>query len=239
MNCRVCDGVYGVAGSPYEAPAYLPHTVLVTDVARDPKWVKDVWELPKEPVIVPALGVPTWKHPSLEDAARCGEHRLRHLVAGRRVVAAGPVATAALLGPGRHAAGKWHGNVMPVPALSIAPRRARLTGAYMARSGLYAAEVDPVYQGVTPAAEVITMMDRAVGAAWDLETDGLDPRGTGEILCMSITLRGGKGIMGTYTVTSTDICLWLATSTGRKILLRTMVSTTSCGVSRSMAYAPQ
>ena len=205
MSCRVCNGYYGVAGDHYAPPSGLPHTVLVTDVARDPAWVKDVWELPDEPYVLPALGVPTWKHPSAEDAAKCGEHRLRHLVAGKRVVAAGPVAAAALLGPGRHAIGRWHGGVMPVHGLFTATRRERLTGAYMARSGLHAGRVDPRYRGVVGAREVISMMDRALSASWDLETDGLDPRGRGDILCMSITLCGNDGPTGTYTLVGSDI----------------------------------
>lgn len=205
MSCRVCDGYYGIAGDHYNVPGDLPETVLVTDVARDPAWVKDVWELPEEPVVVPALGVPTWRHPSAEDAARCGEHRLRRIVGDRKAVAVGPVATAALLGPGRIALGRWHGKVMPVPEIATTTRRERLTGAYMARSGLHAGTVDPAYRGVTPAREVVTMMGCATEAAWDLETDGLDPRGAGEILCMSITLGDDTGIMGTYTVTGADI----------------------------------
>lgn len=207
MSCRVCNGHYGVAGGHYAPPSGLPHTVLVTDVARDPAWVKDVWELPEEPTIVPALGVPTWRHPSIEDAARCGEHRLRGLVASRKVVAVGPVATAALLGPGRHAVGKWHGNVMPVPVISTASRRERLTGAYMARSGLHQGAIDPKHSGRVDAWEVVTLMDRAEGASWDLETDGLDPRSGRDILCMSITLWDGSGIIGTFTITGTDIQL--------------------------------
>ena len=207
MGCRVGEGAYGVAGSPYEAPAYLIGTVLVTDVARDPAWVRQVWELPEEPVIVPALCLPTWKHPSLEDAARCGEHRLRHLVAGKKAVAVGPIATAALLGKGRHAVGKWHGNVMPVPSISTSSRRERLTGAYMARSGLHQGSVDPKYRGEVGTREAIALMGCAAGAAWDLETDGLDPRGSGDILCMSVTLWGSSGVTDTFTVTGTDIRL--------------------------------
>lgn len=207
MHCRVCDGAYGVAGEPYADPKVLPDTVLVTDVYRDPAWVRDVWELPEEPVIVPALGVPTWGHPSLKDAARCGDHRLRRLLAGRKTVAAGPIATATLLGPGRHSLGKWHRNVMPVPNISTQNRRDRLTGAYMARSGLYPATVDPKYQGLTQAPEVIKSMSCASGASWDLETDGLDPRGSGDILAMSITTWDDSGITGTFTVTGDDILL--------------------------------
>lgn len=207
MSCRVCNGHYGMAGDHYAPPSGLPHTVLVTDVARDPSWVQDVWELPEEPYVLPALGAPTWRHPSAEDAAKCGEHRLRHLVAGKRVVAAGPVATAALLGPGIHAPGRWHAGVMPVPAISTATRRERLTGAYMARSGLHEGRVDPKHKGVVGAWEVISMMNWALGASWDLETDGLDPRSGRDILCMSITLWESTGIIGTFTITGTDIQL--------------------------------
>jgi len=182
--------------------------VLVTDVPRDPMWVKDVWELPEEPYVLPALGVPTWRHPSAEDAAKCGEHRLRNLVAGKRVVAVGPVATAALLGPGRHSIGRWHGDVMPVHGLSTDTRRERLTGAYMARSGLHAGSVDPRHRGVVGAREVISMMDHALSASWDLETDGLDPRGSGDILCMSITLCGNYGPIGTYTLVVRSLLFW-------------------------------
>lgn len=205
MSCRVCDGHYGVAGAPYEAPTYLPNTVLVTDVARDPKWVQDVWELPEEPAIVPALGVPTWKHPSAEDAYACGQHRLTEVLAGRRAVTSGPVATAALLGPGRHSAGKWHGNVMPVPGISTASRRDRLTGAYVARSGMHPGHVNPKYLGAVTTRQVIMSMAYATGVSWDLETDGLDPRGAGDILCMSITTWNDGGIIGTYTLTGSDI----------------------------------
>lgn len=205
MSCRVCDGYYGVAGEAYRDRGITQDTVLVTDVARDPSWVKEVWELPDEPAVVPALGVPTWKHPSLEDAARCGEHRLRHLVAGKKVVAAGPIATAALLGPGRHSLGKWHGNVMPAPSISTQNRRDRLTGAYIARSGLHTGAVDPRYRGLVGAFEAAAMIDSSSGAAWDLETDGLEPRGSGEILCMSITTWDSHGISGTCIVNESDI----------------------------------
>lgn len=207
MNCRVCDGAYGAAGDPYGYPGELPDTVLVTEVELDPSWVKEVWELPEEPVIVPALGLPTWSHPSADDAFRCGEHRLRRIVGDRKSVAVGPVATAALLGPGRQALGRWHGNVMPVPSVSTQNRKDRLTGAYMARSGLYQGTVDPKYRGVVKAAEVIESMNRASGASWDLETDGLDPRAGRDILCMSITTWGDSGVLGTFTVTGDDILL--------------------------------
>ena len=200
MKCRVCNGYYGIAGDAYGVPGDLPDTVLVTDVARDPSWVRDVWELPEEPVIVPALGVPTWRHPKAEDAYICGQHRLCHLVAGRRVVAAGPIATAALLGPGKPQLGRWHGDVMPVPALSTATRRGRLLGAYMARSGLHTGMVDPKYRGVVSDGSLIFELMDADGAAWDLETEGLDPRGGGKILCMSVTTWDDAGIRGTWTV---------------------------------------
>lgn len=205
MGCRVCDGYYGIAGDAYGVPGELPDIVLVTDVARDPAWVQQVWELPEEPVIVPALYLPTWKHPSLEDASRCGEHRLRHLVAGKKAVSVGPIATAALLGTGRHSLGKWHGNVMPVPSISTQSRRDRLAGAYMARAGLHAGAVDPKYRGLVGAFEAAEMIDSASGASWDLETDGLDPRGGGKILCMSITTWDDHRITGTCTVAGSDI----------------------------------
>lgn len=207
MLCRVCDGCYGTAGESYSDPKDLPNTVLVTDVARDPAWVRQVWELPEDPVIVPALGVPTWRHPSMEDASRCGEHRLRHIIRGRTVVAAGPVATAALLGPGKHRMGVWDGDVMPVPAISTQDRRARLTGAYMARAGLNSGSVDPKYRGEVGAWEAISYLDNATGAAWDLETDGLDPRCGGDILCMSLTTWDDSGVTGTFTITGTDVHL--------------------------------
>lgn len=207
MNCRVCDGYYGIAGDSYGVPGDLPDVVLVTDVARDPAWVKQVWELPEEPVIVPALGAPTWKHPSAEDAYTCGRHRLAEVLEGRNVVAAGPVAIAAVLGPGRHTPGRWHGNVMPVPAISTVSRRERLTGAYMARSGLLQGSVDPKHRGVVAAWEAAAYMDCATGAAWDLETDGLDPRGDGDILCMSVTTWNDSGLTGTFIVTGNDIHL--------------------------------
>ena len=205
MNCRVCDGYYGIAGDSYGVPGDLPDVVLVTDVARDPARVKQVWELPEEPVIVPALGVPTWKHPSAEDAYTCGRHRLVEVLEGRKVVAAGPVAIAAVLGPGRHTPGRWHGNVMPIPAISTASRRERLTGAYMARAGLHPGSVDPKHRGSVGAWEAVSYIDCATGAAWDLETAGLDPRGGGDIICMSITTWDDSGITGTFTITDTDI----------------------------------
>lgn len=207
MSCRVCDGYYGVAGDPYGDPGDLPDTVLVTEVALDPARVREVWELPEEPVIVPALGLPTWKHPSSEDAFRCGEHRLRKIIGDRSAVAAGPVSTAALLGPGRHSIGRWHGKVMPVPPLSTQSRRERLIGAYMARAGLHSGVVDPKYRGVVGAREVVAAMQNSHGASWDIETDGLDPRGDGDILCMSITTWDETGVTGTFTVVGDDIRL--------------------------------
>ena len=206
MNCRVCDGYYGIAGDAVAIPGDLPDTVLVTDVARDPAWVQQVWELPERPVIVPALGIPTWKHPSAEDAHECWKHRMAGALEGRRVVAAGPVAVSAVMGPGRHMVGRWHGNVMPVPAISTASRRERLTGAYMARAGLRPGSVDPKHRGTVGAWEAAAYIDCATGASWDLETGGLDPRG-GDILCMSITTWDDSGITGTFTITGTDIHL--------------------------------
>ena len=207
MTCRVCDGYYGIAGDGCAVPGNLPDTVLVTDVARDPEWVKQVWELPEEPVIVPALGVTTWRHPSAEDAYECWKHRMAGALEGKRVVAVGPVAVSAVLGPGRHMIGLWHGNVMPVPAIPTASRRERLTGAYMARAGLHSGSVDPKHLGVVGAWEAMAYMDCATGAAWDLETDGLDPRGGGDILCMSVTTWDDAGITETFTLTGTDIYL--------------------------------
>lgn len=205
MSCRVCNGAYGIAGDHYVVPSGLPETVLVTDVARDPSWVMGVWSLPEEPVIVPALGVPTWKHPSPEDSYACGKHRLSKALMGHRVVASGSVAVAALLGPGRHDVGRWEGNVMPVPSISTQCRRDRLVGAYMARSGLQSGQVDPRYIGSVGVSDAMERLYYASGAAWDLETDGLDPRGPGEILCMSVTVWGDRGISSTFTVTGDGI----------------------------------
>jgi DNA polymerase-1 len=77
----------------------------------------------------------------------------------------------------------------------------------MARSGLHQGAIDPRHHGKVDAWEVVTLMDRAAGASWDLETDGLDPRSGGDILCLSITLWDGSGIIGTFTITGTDIQL--------------------------------
>lgn len=207
MTCPVCDGRYGDTGQPQTIPGSLPETVLVTDVARDPEWVRRVWELPETPTIVPALGVGTWGHPTAEHAHACGRHRLIPALEGRRVAAAGPVATAALLGPGRHPMGRWVGSVMPVPALPGPDtlRRDRLPAAYMARAGLHPRELDVRYRGtvgIRNMANLISEMGRAVGAAWDLETSGLDPRAEGaRILCASVTTWDDDGIRGTWIVT--------------------------------------
>lgn len=211
MPCRICDGYYGSSGQPQVIPGDLPSTVLVTDVARDPEWVRDVWELPATPTIVPALGVGTWSQPTAEHAHGCGQHRLIPALEGRRVVAAGPVATAALLGPGKHALGRWQGRVMPVPAPPGpgVPRRDRLTAAYMVRAGLHPREFDAKYCGeLTPAMMPSWAGEtrRADGLAWDLETIGLDPRAEGSrILCVSITTWNGDGICGTWTATGEAI----------------------------------
>lgn len=207
MTCPVCDGRYGNTGQPQTIPDSLPETVLVTDVARDPGWVRRVWELPETPTIVPALGVGTWRHPTAEHAHACGQHRLIPALEGRRVVAAGPVATAALLGAGKHPAGRWVGSVMPLPALPGLDtlRRDRLSAAYMARAGLHPRELDVRYcgtVGIRNMTHLISEMGRAVGAAWDLETSGLDPRAEGAcILCASVTTWDDDGIRGTWIVT--------------------------------------
>ena len=207
MTCQICDGGYGDNGQPQKIPDNLPGTVLVTDVARDPEWVRRVWELPETPTIVPALGVGTWGHPTAEHAYACGQHRLIPALEGRRVVAAGPVAIAALLGPGKHPMGRWVGSVMPVPALPGPDtlRRDRLSAAYMARAGLHPRELDVRYGGtvgVRTISALISEMGHAVGAAWDLETSGLDPRAEGaRILCASVTTWGNDGIRGTWVVT--------------------------------------
>lgn len=207
MTCPVCNGHYGNNGQPQTIPDDLPDIVLVTDVARNPEWVRSVWELPETPTIVPALGVGTWGHPSAEHAHMCGQHRLIPALGGRRVVAAGPVATAALLGPGRHPMGRWVGTVMPVPALPGPDtlRRDRLSGAYMARAGLHPRELDTRYRGVITSAQLAPMtaeVRQSDGLAWDLETSGLDPRSDdGRILCASVTTWDGDGIRGTWTIT--------------------------------------
>ena len=207
MTCPVCDGRYGSTGQPQTIPDDLPNIVLVTDVARDPEWVRRVWELPETPATVPALGVGTWGHPTAEHAYACGQHRLIPALEGRRVVAAGPVATAALLGAGRHSVGRWVGSVMPVPALPgpSTSRRDRLSAAYMARAGLHPRKLDVRYCGIVGIRNLwslISEMGHAAGAAWDLETSGLDPRAEGaRILCASVTTWGDDGIRGTWIVT--------------------------------------
>lgn len=211
MACQVCEGRYGDTGQPQTIQSDLPDIVLVTDVARDPEWVRDVWELPDTPVIVPALGVGTWRHPTAEHAYTCGQHHLIPALGERRVVAAGPVATAALLGPGKHALGRWQGRVMPVPALPgpNTLRRDRLTAAYMVRAGLYPQKLDTKYHGELTPAMMSSWAEearRADGLAWDLETSGLDPRAGGaRILCASITTWNGDGICGTWTATGEAI----------------------------------
>lgn len=207
MTCPVCDGRYGDTGQPQIIPSDLPDTVLVSDVARDPEWVRHVWELPETPTIVPALGVGTWGHPTAEHAYACGKHRLVPALEGRRVVAAGPTATAALLGPGKHPMGRWAGSVMPVPALPGPDtiRRDRLSAAYMARAGLHPRELDVRYCGIVGIRNMwalVSEMGHATGVAWDLETSGLDPRAEGAFIrCASVTTWGGDGIRGTWTVT--------------------------------------
>lgn len=215
MPCQVCDGRYGDTGQPQTIPSDLPDIVLVTDVARDPEWVQRVWELPETPVIVPALGVGTWEHPTAEHAHVCGQHRLIPALEGRRVVAAGPVAISALLGPGKHAMGRWTGSVMPVPSLPGPDtiRRDRLSAAYMARAGLHPRELDVRYcGGITSAtmASMIVEIRRASGLAWDLETSGLDPRADGaHIRCASVTTWDDAGIRGTWTVTGEAVAAFL------------------------------
>lgn len=209
MICRVCDGYYGNNKQPQVIPSDLPGTVLVTEVARDPEWVRDVWELPETPTIVPALGVGTWSHPTAEHAHGCGRHRLLPALEGSYAVAVGATATAALLGPGKHPAGRWSGSVMPVPDLPGpgTSRRDRLSAAYMARAGLHTMPLDSRYCG-----EVTTKTMRALqsevsksaGLSWDLETSGLDPRTDGaHIRCVSVTtwddndeIRGTWGVVG-------------------------------------------
>lgn len=218
MTCPVCDGYYGIAGRPQTVPSDLPPTVLVTDVARDPEWVRDVWDLPETPVIVPALGVGTWRHPTAEHAWTCGQHRLIPALSGHRAVAVGPVATAALLGAGRHTMGRWQGSVMPVPALPgpDTSRRDRLTAAYMVRAGLHPGGLDVRYNGhVTPAMlpSIASEVRRASGLAWDLETSGLDPRArNARILCASVTTWDTNGIRGTWTITGEAIPEFLRTT---------------------------
>ena len=211
MTCQICDGYYGDNGQPQTIPNDLPDTVLVTDVARDPEWVQRVWELPETPVIVPSIGVGTWRMPTAEHAHACGKHRLIPALEGRRAVAAGPLAIAALLGPGKHCMGRWVGSVMPVPALPGANtlRRDRLAAAYMVRAGLYPRELDAKYRGELTPAMMSSWAEgarRADGLAWDLETSGLDPRAEGaRILCASVTTWNGDGICGTWTATGEAI----------------------------------
>lgn len=215
MTCLVCSGRYGDTGQPQMIPGDLPNIVLVTDVARDPEWVRSVWELPETPVIVPALGVGTWGHPTAEHAYACGRHRLIPALEGRRAVAAGPVATAALLGPGKHPMGRWVGSVMPVPALPgpDTSRRDRLSAAYMARAGLHPRELDVRYSGeVTPAGlrSLMAEIRRVDGLSWDLETSGLDPRAEGALIrCASVTTWGPMGIRGTWTLMGESIPAFL------------------------------
>lgn len=224
MTCRVCDGYYGNNGQPQTIPSSLPGTVLVTDVARDPKWVQDVWELPATPTIVPALGAGTWGHPTAEHAHECGQHRLIPALGGRRAVAAGSTATAALLGPGNHAKGRWVGSVMPIPDLPGpgALRRDRLAAAYMAQAGLYPGKMDAKYRGeVTGKSTPVFFSEirRATGLSWDLETSGLDPRANGaSILCASVTAWKGDEIYGTWTVTKEAIPEFLGGSYWPKIV---------------------
>lgn len=212
MTCPVCNGRYGVTGQPQTITNDLPDTVLVTDVARDPGWVQDVWELPETPTIVPALGVGTWGHPTAEHAHKCGQHRLIPALKGHHVVAAGPTATAALLGPGKHPVGRWSGSVMPVPDLPSpgTPRRDRLSAAYMARAGLYPMPLDSRYYGEVTIKTIQALqyeVSKSAGLAWDLETSGLDPRADGaRILCVSVTTWDDNGeIRGTWVVTGEAI----------------------------------
>ena len=103
--------------------------------------------------------------------------------------------------------GRWVGSVMPVPDLpgSSTLRRDRLSAAYMARAGLYPREMDVRYCGTIGIRNMWTLiseMGHAIGAAWDLETSGLDPRAEGaRILCASVTTWDDAGIRGTWIVT--------------------------------------
>lgn len=206
MTCPICDGRYGKASPQVSVPEDLPPVVLVTDVPRDPEWVRDVWGLPETPVVVPALATPTWDTPSAADAHTCAQHHLLPRLGGVRVVAAGPTATAAVLGPGRCPVGKWLGQVMPVPALPgpSTSRRDRLTGAYLARSGLHGQSLNTKYGcavGATQLEALHRLIESADMVAWDLETDGLDPRRDGaSILCMSLTVCQAGEIVGSYVV---------------------------------------
>lgn len=218
MTCPICDRQYGDTGQPQTIPSDLPDIVLVTDVARDPEWVRDVWELPETPTIVPALGVGTWGHPTAEHAYVCGRHRLVPALEGRRAVAVGMTAVAALLGPGSHARGRWVGSVMPVPGLpgSDTLRRDRLAAAYMAQAGLYPGKVDTKYRGEVTSKNTSAFFSeirRATGLAWDLETSGLDPRtDKASILCASVTIWKGGEIHGTWVVTDEAIPEFLGSS---------------------------
>ena len=206
MTCPVCEGHYGKAGPRVEVPEDLPPVVLVTDVPRDPEWVQDVWELPEAPVVVPALATPTWDTPSAADAHTCAQHHLLPHLDGVRVVAAGATATSAVLGPGRYPVGKWLGRVMPTPALPgpSTSRRDRLTGAYLARSGLHGQHMDPRYGGAVDGSSLGALhrlIESSDVVAWDLETDGLDPRRDGaRILCMSLTVCRAGEVIGSYVV---------------------------------------
>lgn len=206
MSCPVCEGRYGQAGPSVSVPEALPPVVLVTDVQRDPEWVQEVWELPEAPVVVPALATPTWETPSAADAHTCAQHHLLPHLGGTMVVAAGVTATSAVLGPGRYPVGKWLGRVMPVPALPgpSTSRRDRLTGAYLARSGLHGQHMDPRYGGAVDGRSLGALhrlIESSDVVAWDLETDGLDPRRDGaSVLCMSLTACRDGGIVGSYVV---------------------------------------
>ena len=206
MTCPICDGRYGKAGPRVSVPDSLPPAVLVTDVPRDPGWVQDVWGLPETPVVVPALATPTWDTPSAADAHTCAKHHLLTHLGETRVVAAGATATSAVLGPGRHPVGKWLGHVMPVPALPgpSTSRRDRLTGAYLARSGLHGQSLNIKYGcavGTAQLGALHRLIESADMVAWDLETDGLDPRRDGaSILCMSLTVCQAGEIVGSYVV---------------------------------------
>lgn len=216
MLCPVCNGRYGVTGQPQTIPNNLPDTVLVTDVARDSEWVRDVWELPETPIIVPALGVGTWGHPTAEHAHECGRHRLLPALEGCYAVAVGPTAIAALLGPGKHPAGRWSGSVMPVPDLPGpgTSRRDRLSAAYMAQAGLYPVPLDFQYCGEVTTKTMWALqseVSKSAGLAWDLETSGLDPRADGaRILCASVTTWDDNDeIRGTWVVTGEAIPAFL------------------------------
>lgn len=218
MACRICEGCYGDNGQPQTIPGELPGTVLVTDVTRDPGWVRDVWELPDTPTIVPSIGVGTWSRPTAEHAYECGRHRLVPALKGCRAVAAGHTATAALLGPGRHAKARWEGSVMPVPDLPgpDTTRRDRLVAAYMARAGLYPGKLDTKYCGEITGSDtrlLLAEIRQATGLSWDLETSGLDPRADGaSILCASVTTWKGDEVHGTWVVTGEAIPEFLGSS---------------------------